>query len=61
MTVAELIEKLKDEAWSFGKGLEAEVYAMDCDGDGQTPRVETCLCTRDDKPYKAIMIYGEED
>ncbi len=61
MTVAELIERLEDKAWETQTVLSTEVYAMDCDGDGQTPKVETCLCTRDDKPYKAIMIYGEED
>lgn len=54
MTVAELIEKLKEEAWSFGKGLGAEVYVLDDDGYGHEPVVEKC----DDG---SLMVYAKED
>ncbi len=54
MTVAELIEKLEDEAWKFGSVLSTEVYVLDDDGYGHEPVVEKC----DDG---SLMIYGKED
>ncbi len=49
MTVAELIEKLEDEAWKFGSVLSTEVYVY-----GHEPIVEK-------GKDGTLMIYGKED
>ncbi len=54
MTVAELIEKLKEEAWKLQTVLSTEVYVLDDDGYGHEPVVEKC----DDG---SLMIYGQEE
>lgn len=54
MTVAELIEKLKDEAWKTQDVLSTEVYVLDDDGYGHEPVVEKC----DDG---SLMVYAKED